>query len=124
MPKRENKDAAPVRQGGVWGILDEAANRLDPECREKCVAATAELMGHYPEVLKRIGWMLQGTYTPEQGMYDLMMLAGLQGRDPETIRRWAEANSVPLHKAGRANSYRGEDIVRAARVNGEVEDGT
>ncbi|MCC7422289.1 MAG: hypothetical protein IT428_18580 [Planctomycetaceae bacterium] len=77
--------------------------------------AAIELGRGLARLVQRFAWGLQGTFTPEGGMFDTFMLAMFQDRDPNTILRWCKEHDVPLRKAGRPFSYKGSEIVDAAR---------
>lgn len=78
-------------------------------------AAAVELGRGLATLVKRLGWACLGQWTPAAGMFDTFMLAALQNREPDTARKWCEANEVPLRKAGRTNAFTGADVIEAAR---------
>lgn len=84
--------------------------------------AAVELGRGLANLVKRFTIACHGAYTPEFGMFDTFMLAALQNREVDTVRKWCESKSVPLRKAGRPNSFKGADVIEAARGgdDGEV----
>lgn len=77
--------------------------------------AAMELGRGLATLLKRFSWATQGSFTPESGLFDTFMLAAFQNRDPETVRRWCEDREITLRKTGRPNSYKGSEVIEAAR---------
>ena len=122
MPKRENKDAAPQSQGFIHALMHELLIQATEEDVKLCAAAILSLIRTFPDIGSRLKFLLHGTFTPEGGLFDTNMLAFLQNREPDTIRKWAETRDVPVHKTGKQNSYRGADVVAAARMSGGAED--